>query len=325
MNITLSYIYKNTIITAKEVISLDIREMKYIKELSESENMTQAAENLYISQPALSKALRKIESNIGFDIFKKAGTKNVLTEQGKYLINNIEIVLEAYKNFEKTIDTIKMNKFYVNFGVIPYYCTPFTTMFLYHFKEKFPDININVIEATHDTLIEKLSKGEIDVIMTEKPAASKYIETFSGFQDDVSVAVGKNSEFYYKNSVTFNDLKEQTFNIVTSGNVLYQQIIDGCNEAGYKPRIGYQGSQIGLLLEMTIFGNGICIMNRPMIYDNINANSLLKDMRIIPLEPSPQCYCFVSYKKNASISKEIIIFLKSLTEGLTDDTKKRIL
>jgi len=306
-------------------MSLDIREMKYIKELSESENMTQAAENLYISQPALSKTLKKIESNLEFNIFKKAGTKNVLTEQGKYLVNSIEIVLEAYKNFEKSIDTIRMNKFYVNFGVIPYYCTPFTTMFLYHFKEKLPDINVNVIEATHDILIEKLSKGQIDVIMTEKPAVSKNIEIFSGFQDDVSVAIGKNNEFYNKNSVTFNDLKEQTFNIVTSGNVLYQQIIDGCNEEGYKPRIGYQSSQIGLLLEMTIFGNGICIMNRPMIYDNINANSLLKDMRIISIEPSPQCYCYVSYRKNISISKEVNLFLENLTEGLTNDTRKRIL
>jgi|GEM_PF-1465407 len=306
-------------------MSLDIREMKYIKELSESENMTQAAENLYISQPALSKTLKKIESNLEFNIFKKAGTKNVLTEQGKYLVNSIEIVLEAYKNFEKSIDTIKMNKFYVNFGVIPYYCTPFTTMFLYDFKEKLPDINVNVIEATHDILTKKLSKGEIDVIMTEKPAASKNIQIFSGFQDDVSVAIGKNNELYHRNSVTFHDLKEQTFNIVTSGNILYQQIIDGCNEAGYKSRIGYQSSQIGLLLEMTIFGNGICIMNRPMIYDNIHANSLLKDMRIIPIEPSPQCYCYVSYRKNISISKEVNLFLENLTEGLTNDTRKRIL
>ncbi|MBU3217361.1 LysR family transcriptional regulator (plasmid) [Clostridium estertheticum] len=304
---------------------MEIREMKYIKELSESQNMAQAAENLYISQPALSKALKKIESNLGFNIFKKIGTKNALTEQGKRLAENIETVLETYQLFEKSLHTIKMNKSYVNFGIIPYYCTPFTTMFLYDFKEKYPYIDVNVTEANENILMVKLGRGEIDVVMTERPLPSKRIEIFSGFKDDVSVAVGKNNILYNKDSITFCDLKAHNFNIVTSGNVLYQQLMDGCHRSGYKPQIGYQSSQIGLLLEKTILGNGICILNRPMLYDNIQANSFLKDIRIIPIDPSLQCYCYVSYKKNLNITKEVILFLESLTEGLTIDTRERIL
>lgn len=304
---------------------MNIREMNYIKQISNTQHFSQAAEKLFISQPALSKAVKKIESDLGIKLFKKVGTKNVLTEQGQYLVKNIEPVLAAYQAFEESIEVLKANKTIVNFGVIPYYCTPFTTMFLYDFKNKFPEIKVNVVEVTQDILMAKLLAGEIDIAMTEEPIKSKNVEIFSGFKDDVSVAVGKNNCLYNRSSVSFTDLKEHTFNIVTSGDILYQQVLNGCHEAGYNPQIGYQSSQIGLLLEKTNSENGICILNRPMIYDNILVNGTLSDLRIIPIEPALQCYCYVTYRRGVSISKEVNLFLKSITKELIEDTKECIL
>ncbi|MBF4694681.1 LysR family transcriptional regulator [Fusibacter ferrireducens] len=304
---------------------MNLREMSYIKQIATTQHFSRAAEKLYISQPALSKAVKKIESDLGIKLFKKVGTKNILTEQGQYLVKSIEPVLIAYQAFEESLEVLKSNKMVVNFGVIPYYCTPFTTMFLYGFKNNFPKIKVNVIEATQDILIAKLLNGEIDIAMTEEPIKSKNVEIFSAFKDDVSVAVGKNNCLYNRSSVSFADLKEHTFNIVTSGDVLYQQVIDGCHEAGFNPKIGYQSSQIGLLLEKTNSEDGICILNRPMIYDNILINGTLSDLRIIPIEPAPQCYCYVTYRKGASISKEVDLFLKRITEELVEDTKECIL
>jgi DNA-binding transcriptional LysR family regulator len=303
---------------------MDIREMKYIKEIQLTGSFTKAAENLYISQPALSKAVKRIEADLSIRLFRKSGVKNVLTPQGDAIIKLIDPVLEAYQQFEKSIKTIQNNRAFVNFGFTPYYCTPFTTMFLYDFKEAFPDITVNVFEASQDVLAQKILNGEIDVAMTEAKMPSPGIDVFSGFQDDVAIAIGEKNIYYPREKVTFEELKDQTFNMVTNSQILYHQIMNGCLKAGYVPNVGYQSSQISLLLQRTNTEDSICIFNRPMIYDNITANAVFKNLRIVGIEPPPQCYCYVSYQREANMTPELSAFLAHITAALTEDTKMRI-
>lgn len=303
---------------------MEIREMKYLKEIVSSGTMAKAAESLFISQPALSKAVKRMEKNLGFKIFKKVGTKNVLTSNGIDLMSYIEPILMKYDEFENNLLLIESKNQHINYGVIPYYCTPFTTMFLYNFKNKFPDIIVNMIEAPMDILFEMLMSEEIDVAMTESPFESSKVTIYSAFQDDVSVAAGENNPLYNEKSLTFNDLMNYSFNFVTNSDVLKKQVIEGCSNAGYNPKIGYQSSQIAILLENTKITNNICILNRPMIFDNITVNKSLEGIKIIPLEPSPQCYCYISYKSSRKVKSNMKNFLDEITEDLTVDTRERI-
>jgi DNA-binding transcriptional LysR family regulator len=304
---------------------MEIREMKYLKEIMSSGTFAKAAESLYISQPALSKAVKRMEKNLGFNIFKKIGTKNVLTSNGIDLMNYIDKILIEYEAFEENLLLIESKNKHINYGVIPYYCTPFTTVFLYNFKNKFPEIKINMIEAPMDILLEMLMSEEIDVAMTESAFESSKVTIHSAFQDDVSVAVGKNSPLYHEKSLTFHDLMNYPFNFVTNSDVLKKQVTEGCSQAGYTPKIGYQSSQIAILLENTKMTQNICILNRPMIFDNISVNKSLEGIRIIPLNPSPQCYCYVSYKSGRKIKANLKHFLDEITEQLTVDTRDKIL
>ena len=304
---------------------MEIREMKYLREIMSCGTFAKAAESLYISQPALSKAVKRMEKNLGFNIFKRMGTKNVLTSNGIDLMHYIEKILMEYDKFEENLLLIESRNEQINYGVIPYYCTPFTTVFLYNFKKRFPDIVVNMIEAPMDTLLEMLLSEEIDVAMTENSFESSKVTIHSAFQDDVSVAVGKYSPLYNKKSLTFHDLMKYPFNFVTNSEVLKKQVREGCSQAGYTPKIGYQSSQISILLENTKMTENVCVLNRPMIFDNINVNKSLEGVRIIPLSPSPQCYCFVSYKTGRKIKSNMKNFLNEITEALTVDTRQKIM
>lgn len=140
----------------------------------------------------------------------------------------------------------------------------------------------------------------------------------------VSVVVGEGNEFYdAKQQITFADLKNSVFNIVTNGHNNYNQIISNCQKAGYEPEIAYQSSQI-VCFWTTRLNKGVCVFNRCMIYDNIMARPDLKTMRIIPLVPPPQCFCWVSLRNQSSIHQAIQIFADELTEALTEDVAVRV-
>lgn len=304
---------------------MDIWELKYLYEISQCESMEKAAERLYITQPSLTKAVKKMEEELGFKLFEKVGRKNVLTLAGKQVINLSRPVLNAYDYFEQNLTTIgSSERAVVNYGVIPLYQTPFTSNFIYNFRRKYPHIKINIHELPEETIKQKLITGELDVGMTENMLASPYIITYSGFEDVVSVVVGEGNEFYDAKQLTFADLKNSVFNIVTNGHNNYNQIISNCQKAGYEPEIAYQSSQIGLLLDYTVLNKGVCVFNRCMIYDNIMARPDLKTMRIIPLVPPPQCFCWVSLRNQSSIHQAIQIFVDELTEALTEDVAVRV-
>ena len=116
---------------------MDIRELKYLYEISQCESMEKAAGRLYITQPSLTKAVKKMEEELGFKLFEKVGRKNVLTLAGKQVINLSRPVLNAYDYFEQNLTTIgSSERAVVNYGVIPLYQTPFTSNFIYNCRRK---------------------------------------------------------------------------------------------------------------------------------------------------------------------------------------------
>ena len=293
--------------------------------ITQCQSLQEAADRLYISQPSLTKAIHRMEDELGFALFDKVGRKNIITTRGKEFLKIAKPVLKAYSRFEENLECIGEEKrSTVNFGVIPLYQTPFTSDFLYSFKTKHPNIQVRVHELDEATIKERLLSGTLDVGMSENILQSPDLITYSGFEDVVSVAVGKNSTYYNAEKLTFAELRDAQFNVVTNGHNNYSQIISNCHNAGYEPSIAYESSQIGLLLEYTIANGGVCIFNRCMIYDNIMAYPHLSRIKIIPLEPPLQCFCWVTHRRQANLSSAIRIFADELTEGLTNDTAKRI-
>ena len=304
---------------------MEIRELKYLYEISQCQSLEQAAAHLFITQPSLTKAVKKMENDLGFKLFEKTGRRNRLTPAGKQVLELARPVLKSFDIFENNIKRINdTQQVSIDFGVIPFYQTPFTSNFLYVFRKQYPYIQVNIHELPEETIKQQLISGDLDVGMTENFLSSPYVLTYSGFEDEVAVAVGENNEFYHSKHLTFSDLKNSIFNIVTSGHNNYNQIISNCRKSGFEPKIAYQSSQIGLLLEYTNLNQGICIFNRCMIHDNLIGRPHLKNMHIISLIPPPPCYCWVSIRKQTEISPEIQSFASELTLSLTEDTQKRI-
>lgn len=305
---------------------MNIRQLQYLNEVYLSGSLEKASKRLYITQPALTKTLHKMEDELGFELFQKVGRRNVLTLSGMEVIRLAKPVLDAYEDFERDIKNIGgVSKFSINFGVIPLYQTPFTSNSIYNFRKKYPNIKIHIHELPENVIKEKLLSGELDIAFTENNIISPHILTYSCCEDVVAVAVGSESKYYHAKSLTFADLKNAVFNIVTSGHNNYNQIISGCRKAGFEPTIAYESSQIGLLLEYTKKNQGVCIFNRCMIYDNIEAHPHLNSMKIIPLVPPPPCFGWVLLRNQENIPEALRLFADEFTEDLTEDTLKRIL
>ena len=152
---------------------------KYAYTVYKKGSFTRAAKELYISQPSLSAAISRLESELGFRIFDRATIPCSLTAEGRMYIESLEEILESESNMRKRIKEISDTdngslviggSSHASYLILSEICA--------EFYKNYPKINMTLDignVGTPQILFEKLDDKEIDVLVTYSNNASKYI------------------------------------------------------------------------------------------------------------------------------------------------------
>lgn len=140
--------------------------MYYVYEVYKEQSFSKAAKNLYISQPSLSAAIKKAEKKIGFPIFDRSSNPIRLTELGREYIRSIEIIMDVENGFQNYVhDMQDMRSGSVSIGGTNFYASYVLPPLLSRFAEKYPHIQVNLIEAYTTNLTDMLFSGTLDLLI----------------------------------------------------------------------------------------------------------------------------------------------------------------
>jgi len=139
---------------------------KYVYEVYKAKSFSKAAENMYLSQPSLSLTVKKVEKNIGAQLFDRSTTPIQMTECGMEYIRCIEKIMDLENSFQAYLND--MNNLQV--GNIAVGASNFFTSYILppvitKFKAKHPRITVQLIEADTARLEKRLYAGELDLII----------------------------------------------------------------------------------------------------------------------------------------------------------------
>ncbi len=140
--------------------------MDYVYEVYREMSFSKAARNLFISQPSLSAAVKKVESQIGFPIFDRSSNPIRLTELGKEYIRCVEHVREAeqgFQNYVKDMQEFKSGR--IAIGGTNLFASYVLPPLLSRFTERFPMIHVDLVEASTWELGDKLFSGALDLMI----------------------------------------------------------------------------------------------------------------------------------------------------------------
>ncbi|MBF4694099.1 LysR family transcriptional regulator [Fusibacter ferrireducens] len=141
-----------------------LADFKYIRAVVEEGNISRAASKLYISQPSLSNAIKKIEQDLGASIFYRTKNGLVLTHIGTKYFMMANSVLKIYADFENEIQDIEqLANGRIHFGITNYVGSLLLPSLLPTFSDMAPNIDITFEENHTMELIEKLKLGKIDL------------------------------------------------------------------------------------------------------------------------------------------------------------------
>ena len=157
-------------------MNIDLELYRVFCEVVKYKSISKAAENMYLSQSAVTQSIQKLEKLLGGKVFYRNKNGVELTEEGKslyeYVKNSIETMSNAENIFSKYI-TLEKGKIRIGGGNALVSSMILNPMF--KFIENYPNVDISISTGVTDNLMQKLANGEVDLVVLNLPFnASKY-------------------------------------------------------------------------------------------------------------------------------------------------------
>lgn len=233
-------------------------------EVVKYKNISKAAENIYISQSAVTQSIQKLEKILGGKLFFRNKNGVELTEEGKNLyeyigdsiekMNNAENLLSQYINLEKGIIRICGGKFLVNKYVMPS---------LVEFIKDYPNIDIRISRATTQESLKKLSNGEIDIAMlnlSDIPTEYTNIDFISLKSTPRYFFIATN-DYIKKNKISKDSNFENCKIIIPKSTALKQHLKEYCSQNNIDIAPNYEIGDTELIDRLVLNNCGVLLSN----------------------------------------------------------------
>lgn len=264
-------------------MNTDLELYKVFYTVACSEKISQAAEELYISQPAVSKSIKRLEDIAGITLFYRSSRGVKLTEEGKILFNYVEKAMKELSTGESILSKLKiMEQGRIKIGVSTTLCKHFLIPKLKLFIEKHPNIQIKIINNTTFDTLKLLDNGEIDFGIVSKPFEDQAY-SFKTIKEIQDIFVSSNE--YLKLHVVKepNEIfTKSTLMLLETENITrrYINLYFSKNNICAKPEI--EISNMEFLIEFAKIGMGVTVVIKDFIENELKTGELVE----IPVVPS---------------------------------------
>ena len=226
------------------VVGVNWQHLKYFQVLAQEEHFTRAAELLYISQPALSKAIYNLEEQLGAPLFEKTGRNVKLTRYGKTFYNYVNSATSDIENGITAIrNMVGSKKGQVYLSSIFTMGADFLPNAIKEFKQSYPDIEFYTSQKSTKLVLEDLLIGDIDLGFSGE---FDLIDEYSNLVrevvkvEDLVLIVPPGHRFANRKEVAFSELEKEIF-IGYNGSSSINRSLEKCLEkTGYENLLNYK-------------------------------------------------------------------------------------
>ena len=273
---------------------MDIRVLRYFVQVAKEKNFTRAAEHLYVSQPALSKMIKKLETELGVPLFDVRSNGAFLTEYRQKLYQRAVPMLAEFDSLTNFIDREKDTPSgQLRIGVTPMLATLYMVNIVTRFNDQWPKVEFQIVEDGSISLRKQLLAGDLDLALCIMGDDVPGLQDTVFFENEMVAVISVDNPLAQYQALEFRQLADQPFNLYSQYAALYRQITQRCIEAGFEPKINITSSKVNFMLQMTEHNRGICLLPRPYALRGARPN-----LKIIPFVEKFPWRCCITRNGN---------------------------
>ncbi len=169
---------------------MNTRQLHYAVELSRSLSFSGTAEQLGISQPALSKQILHLEEELGVKLFDRSRTPLALTPAGEHFIRAAQDMLYREDQLKRSMEEFcDGTRGRLTIGISPFRSVYLMPRIIRKFKEKYPDVQITLCELGSDVLRREAAEGAYDFAIVNLPVDESMLDVVCLEPDTLAIAI----------------------------------------------------------------------------------------------------------------------------------------
>ncbi len=246
---------------------MTLTELRYVTALARERHFGRAAQACHVSQPTLSVAIKKLEDELGVQLFERRKAEAQLTPIGEQIVEQAQRVLEqaeqirhiAREGKDQLSTPLRFGAIYT----IGPYLFPHIIPILH---EHVPQMAILVEENYTARLSEKLRQGEMDVIVIALPFNEPGIVTLPLYKEPFVIVTPAAHPWHERKNIAAEDLADETVLMLGAGHCFRDQVVDVCPACGHGSESEgnisktLEGSSLETIRHMVATGMGITVL-----------------------------------------------------------------
>ncbi|GAE37490.1 LysR family transcriptional regulator [Halalkalibacter akibai] len=256
-------------------MQLDLYRVFYVTAMEK--NFSKAAKKLYITQPSVSHAIKQLEESLGIQLFVRTSKGVTMTHEGETLFGYISPAFGLIDNAERKISEIKSLKCgHVTIGGSDSTCKHFLLPHIQTFQDMFPEIQIKLQHGSTPKILDKLTKGLIDIGVIHLPIDHSQITLTEFLSISSTFIVGEKYKNLANNHLSLEEMLNYpiiSFSETSSSRRFLNQLFQ---KQGLNVKPDIEVGSVELLIECAKIGMGIAFVTKELVLKELSEGELFE-------------------------------------------------
>ncbi|MBY6185990.1 LysR family transcriptional regulator [Marinobacter hydrocarbonoclasticus] len=287
---------------------MDLRQLRNFVMVAEHASFTRAARVLGVAQPAVSTAIKKLETDLGLVLLHRQDKRVQLTAEGKELLPHAKAILERVEHATAAMNRLRdLDRGEVRIalpGMIGSYYFPALLMAFHH---RYPELKLSLCEAGTREIQGMLERDEVDIGIIIEPTADQGLETVPLTRQEMIVAVGTDHPLASEEKIDIETFFQHELVMFKHGYYHRELINNLAKNLGVTPDIAFETNLIELIRSIVRQGFAITTVLKMVVEQD-------PDIRAIPFKEPLYMDLHVGWKSGRALTQADRTFLDFLLE-----------
>jgi LysR family hydrogen peroxide-inducible transcriptional activator len=240
---------------------MNIRDLQYLIALADHGHFGKAADACFVSQPALSMQIKKLEEELGIKLLERSHKSVLLTETGIVIVERARNILNQVDEL-RGIAKLAKDPYAgeLKLGIFPTLAPYLLPLIIPELSTLYPKLSFYLIEEKTDALIEQLHQGKLDAVFLALPVSEKNFITEKLFEEEFLLAVPRSHALAKKKLIHSHDLDHHNLLLLEEGHCLRTQTLAFCKKIHASETQSFRATSLETLRQMVSAGVGITLI-----------------------------------------------------------------
>lgn len=288
---------------------MEFKRLQYFVMVVQQSSFSEAAKKLHLSQPSLSKAIKNLELEVGFQLLERTTKRVQLTESGSVIYERALQILNEADILQQEIKEVKWTgSGSVQIGMIES-VKNWLPSILHGYQQEFPSMHVKLIEVLSRADVERaLRQYTVHVCLTNQFIEATDIVTTPLYQEHLAVIMHPKHRLANKESITLADLEDETFIVTSVGLQTRKDIFSAFAEENVRMNMRYEVERFETIVELVRENIGISIIPQNYFADRPDTTIMVKTTNSETLTRT----VYLAYLKNRYMPPAIEALINSM-------------